>query len=696
MSTGRGAASLMCLLTLTACNGGGTSGPGSGATATVTVTPAQATLDAIGGTQQLTAVVKDGSGNVLTGKAVSWVSSATGVASVSSTGLVTAVANGSATITATVDGKAGQAAITVAQVATRLVVSRTAPAQGNTKAGEAFSVLVEAQDAGGAVVAAFSATVAIALSPNAGNATLSGTTSASAQQGRAQFPGAIVTRMGNGYTLVATSGNLVSSPSAAFAIDAGPLAQFAFLTPPPASAEGNVPMGTVVVEQRDAHGNVVTGGSITLKLAGAPWPRTRLLGTLTAATVNGRATFNDLRVDRPGTGYRLEAESGTVTSQSGTFVVVASFTSVSVGGTNSGGSGFSCAIAPGGTFCWGINDSNQLTSRAAFWETVPFLIDAPVAFVEVTAGYLHACGRTASGEVWCWGGNGNGQLGDGSTQDATAPVKVTGSGPGGNVFTGIDAGQRHTCGIVGAEAWCWGRNLYGQLGNATMVDQSVPVKVAGTGAAPLNVVLVSAGVNHSCAVTTTSAAWCWGAAFAGALGDGQETVHQSAPVQVAGSGAAPLVFGIVSAGIERTCAVTTGNPAAIYCWGNNAAGYLGIGAPGGPGSVLAPTQVSAPGANFLSVSTSYNTTCGVEVSGSTWCWGRGVDGEIGNGLLANQSSPAPVTIPAGGLGRISAGGANVCALQLGGGGIYCWGDGNSGALGTGALTMQSVPTRIVQ
>ncbi|MCC6929451.1 MAG: Ig-like domain-containing protein [Gemmatimonadaceae bacterium] len=678
---------------------GAPSGPTPGVTASVEVTPGAVTLTARGSTQQLAATVRDGRGATIGGKTVSWQSSAPTTANVDERGLVTALAAGAATITASVDGKSGQATVSVAPVVSQLVITTT-PA--NTTAGASFTVSVEARDAGGAAVSTFTGSVSLALATNAGNAVLAGPTVVNAVAGVATLTGISVARAGTGYRLIATSAAnaITSSPSSAFDVAAGAFAKLAFVVQPPSAVEGNLRMApTVKVETRDAFDNVMNGPAVTMSLTSMPWQRTRLLGTLTQPVSSGAASFNDLAVDRPGTGYRLEASAGGATIASNAFAVRLSFTDVTVGGTNSQGSGFSCGIAAGGTWCWGVNNSGQLGSpRAALVETVPFLVESPVPFTQVNAGNEFVCGLTSAGEVWCWGKGTEGQLGDGLMLNSATPVKVFGTG-GGRVYTFIDVGEKHACGLVGAAAYCWGANTLGQIGTgATSASQPTPWRISGTGVAPLDFVQISAGMTHTCAVTAANAVRCWGGASGGALGDGQEVTNRTLPVLVTGSGVAPLRFAKVAAGMGRTCAVTTGlGTERVYCWGSNSGGYLGIGAGTPQGTVLFPTVVSAPSpVDFRAITGSSNATCALDAAGGTWCWGRGVDGEMGNGVLSNQPAAVAVTVPAGGFARVAMGGVHGCGLSATGSGIYCWGGATGGSLGDGTSQGRSVPTRIVQ
>jgi alpha-tubulin suppressor-like RCC1 family protein len=211
--------------------------------------------------------------------------------------------------------------------------------------------------------------------------------------------------------------------------------------------------------------------------------------------------------------------------------------------------------------------------------------------------------------------------------------------------------------------------------NGLALDSAVTVPfTTGTIAPVTNLVFasLSAGLSHTCGVTTAGAAYCWGANFTGALGDGT-TAGSTTPVPVAGG----HTFSAVSAGSDHTCGVTTAG--ALYCWGDGTMGpgegWLGHG----------PTPESVGGSlAFAAVSVGAFHACGVTTAGAAYCWGYGGSGELGDGATASSTNPVAV---AGGLtfAAVSAGTYSTCGVTTTGA-AYCWGDNSLGGLGTGTST----------
>ena len=166
----------------------------------------------------------------------------------------------------------------------------------------------------------------------------------------------------------------------------------------------------------------------------------------------------------------------------------------------------------------------------------------------ISGGGDHTCALTSAGAVECWGDNEAGQLGDGTTTNKTAPVAVSGLSSG---VTAISAGGDHTCALTSAGAVkCWGANEKGQLGDGTTTNKTAPVAVSGLGS---GVIAIGAGGDHTCALTKAGAVKCWGYNAQGQLGDGT-TTDKTTPVAVSG-----LSGGVtaISAGGFHTCAVTS-------------------------------------------------------------------------------------------------------------------------------------------
>lgn len=344
------------------------------------------------------------------------------------------------------------------------------------------------------------------------------------------------------------------------------------------------------------------------------------------------------------------------------------FATLSVGGIHTCGT-----TAAGIAYCWGWNSRGQLgdgTSGTERWR--PVRVVGGVRFAVVSAGDRYTCGLTAAGAAYCWGLNGWGQLGDGTTVERSTPVLVA----GGLRFTAISTGFRHTCAVTAERvAYCWGLNGAGHLGDGTTTDQSTPVRVAGGVA----LTAVSAGDFHTCGVTAAGAAYCWGANGDGQLGDGT-TAGRSTPMRVMGSAS----FAAVSAGGFHSCGLTS--EGAASCWGANAEGQLGDGTTTNRSSAV-PV---AGGVRFATVSAGFVHTCGATTEGVVYCWGLNDQGQLGDGSTTNRLRPVQVSgevrfavVHAGGSGQAL--GYHTCGVTATGA-AYCWGQNARGQLGAGITT----------
>ena len=278
---------------------------------------------------------------------------------------------------------------------------------------------------------------------------------------------------------------------------------------------------------------------------------------------------------------------------------------------------------------------------------------------QISAGYRHTCAVTTSGGLTCWGDNANGQLGDGTIINKKSPTTVPTLSSG---VTRVSAGGSHTCALTtGGGLKCWGANNYGQLGDGTTTPRKVPTDVQGLTS---NVASIAAGNVHTCAVTISGAAKCWGSGTLGSLGDGTAT-DKTAPVVVSG-----LSTGVASltAGHGHTCVVTTSG--AAKCWGYNYSGQVGNG--GLYTTQNTPATVNGLSSNVALITAGYQHTCALTTLGEALCWGANGYGQIGDGSTTNRSAPTVVSSLNAGTAALSAGFSHTCALTAVGA-AKCWG-----------------------
>ncbi|MEO8139749.1 MAG: Ig-like domain-containing protein [Gemmatimonadota bacterium] len=383
-----------------------------------------------------------------------------------------------------------------------------------------------------------------------------------------------------------------------------------------------------------------------------------------------------------------------------------------------------CAVAGSQTFCWGDNASGQLGDGSRVQRLTPVAVVGAPALTAIRTSAAWSCGLTGAGQAWCWGDNTRFELGFDTVYYRAVPAPVSGgqtytaltvrdsrscglrssgvadcwgfrrygeSGIQSNVptpdggaigYSSIDQGQEHACGLdAQGHAWCWGANDYGQLGSGVVGQSSVEYPAtAVTGG--LTFTSISAGGYHTCGVTSTGAAWCWGDGFSGVLGDGS-TGNSVSPVPVPVAGG--HVFDRISAGGSHTCAITTTD--AAWCWGANNAGQLGDSS---SATRFTPAGV-AGGLAFSRLDLANDLTCGLTTAGAVYCWGFGGNSGLGNGQLFSK---VPVDVSGGNsYTAIAAGPSHSCAITTGGA-AYCWGDNLDGELGDGTTTQRLTPVPV--
>ena len=334
---------------------------------------------------------------------------------------------------------------------------------------------------------------------------------------------------------------------------------------------------------------------------------------------------------------------------------------------------FTCQLRGGATRCWGSNQFGKLGdgTTVAFNPTPTTVINGG-GFTTIALGYHHVCALAPDATASCWGLNGSGTLGDGTTTSRPTPTPVV----GGLTFGQITADEFQTCAVtLTAVAYCWGLNLFGQLGNPSVGQSTSPLAVQTA----LAFHSLAAGDGHTCGLTPLGAAFCWGQNTSGQLGDGT-TTNRATPVAVQGG----LTFVQLTAGDLHTCGLT--QPGQAYCWG------LGTQLGAGTAPVDQPTPIAvAGGLVFRSIAAGAGHTCGVTADGSAWCWGNILSGLLGQ---ARDDSTVPVAVTGDHLFTELAGGArHTCGLTPSGE-TWCWGDNTFGELGNGTSSQTPSPSPV--
>ena len=334
-----------------------------------------------------------------------------------------------------------------------------------------------------------------------------------------------------------------------------------------------------------------------------------------------------------------------------------------------------CALyLSGGAKCWGYNEQGPLGDGTIINRAAPVDVEGLSSGVSaISAGGYHTCALMTSGGVKCWGSNGYGQLGDGTTTNSTTPVDVSGLSSG---VSAISAGYFHTCALTNSRIIkCWGSNEYGQLGDGTTTNRTTPVGVYAGYA-------ISAGGHHTCAIMIHSVK-CWGDNESGQLGDGT-TTNSTTPVDVSGLSSD---VSAISAGYFHTCALI--NTGGVKCWGYNGNGQLGDGT---TNNRTTPAYVFGLVSGISAISAGGHTCAHTDSDGGK-CWGGNSSGQLGDGTTIDRTTPVDV------LGfssdfSVIAGGVHTCAI-MNSSGLKCWGNNEYGQIGDGTTTNRTTPVDVL-
>jgi len=347
-----------------------------------------------------------------------------------------------------------------------------------------------------------------------------------------------------------------------------------------------------------------------------------------------------------------------------------------------------CAIAQNDTiWCWGDNTYSQLgkSSLADDFSLNPVQTTAlPGARVarRIVAGANHTCVLATDGTVWCWGQNGNGNLGDGTFLNQGDPVQAVLGG----TATILAAGGSTTCAALSDNSLkCWGKGNSGQIGNgATSLSNWTPVYTSLVPAS-FTVAHIEIGATHSCAISVAGAAWCWGQYNNGRLGTTTSS-NSATPIATASLGGTATE---IAAGAAHTCALlTTGS---VSCFGNNNMGQLGQAL--ATASSSTPTVVTFE-ATATHVSAGGQFTCALLSTAAVHCFGDNASGQLGSGSTGSaRETPGAVTGLTGTVVDVTTGTSHACAV-MSTGQVRCWGLNDQGQLGIGTQTNVATATAI--
>jgi alpha-tubulin suppressor-like RCC1 family protein len=628
----------------------GTGNPGTGnpgtpaAVASVVITPAGGTVR-VGGTLALSAAARDSAGATLAGRAVSWTSSADSVARVDANGVVTGVAAGGATITATSEGKSAAAAVTVQLAPAASVV--VTPGTANLRTGDTLRLAAAVRDESGAALPGRAVRWATSAAGVATVDSLTGLVRA-AGQGNATITATSDGRTGSATIAVVAPVHTVTVNTALDTLEAYDVVQ----------------LGTTL---RDAANNVLSDRVVR-------WTSSNP-AVATVDSVSGRLTG----VDRGTVTVTATSEGKTGTARR---VVVIKYRSITAGTEHA------CDIASGGiVWCWGRNSGQLRIGLTDDGErslsSVPVRLNTDVRFRQISTFGTTTCGVSREGRVYCWGYNGWGNLGNGTSSAPSAtPVAVS----GGLTFKSVSLGGQHACAVTTDDrVFCWGYNQQSEFGNNDARSSNVPVQAASG----MSLASVSGGNDVTCGVTAAGAGYCWGHNGSGQLGDGLRITNGNTYTRTPSAVVGGLTFRSLHASQSYTCGLTTSGQG--YCWGSGGARF------GSNFSGEISTPRAIPGYTWKQLSAGARQACGITTNDELYCWGSNGFGQLGNPVGANGT-----TSPVRAGGSLKAAEVSAANVATGSAGFtctisddrlttYCFGKNDFGQLGNGATSGADVP-----
>ena len=341
-------------------------------------------------------------------------------------------------------------------------------------------------------------------------------------------------------------------------------------------------------------------------------------------------------------------------------------------------------FSEGNLWSWGANEVGQLGDNTAVDRSSPVqTIAQGISWKQVAAGAQVSAVIKTDGTLWLYGRNDLGQLGDNTTVNKSSPVQTVSAGTNWKqVACGYQTAAIKTDGTL----WLWGSGDSGQIGNNSTLNRSSPVQTISGGT---NWQQVSCGLYTTAAIKTDGTLWLWGLNSLGQLGDNSGT-NKSSPVTTTGAGGSNWKQ-IVSA-TQGTAAIKTDGT--LWRWGNNQYGQFGDNT---TVSKSSPVQTVSAGTDWKQVSliSSGQATAAIKTDGTLWAWGRNSYGQLGDNTNVNKSSPVQ-TVAGGTTWKQVSGAANFNAVSgiKTDGTLWTWGRSFTGQLGDNTNTSRSSPAQI--
>ena len=293
--------------------------------------------------------------------------------------------------------------------------------------------------------------------------------------------------------------------------------------------------------------------------------------------------------------------------------------------------------------------------------------------IKASAEFDHSIILDGKGDIWAWGYNRYGQLGDGTTVDKKTPVQVMIS----NVID-ISAGSEYNLAIKSnGTVWAWGFNIFGQLGDGSTTNRSIPVQVNGL----TDIISISAGIYHSLALKNDGTVWAWGSNNQGAIGD-STWVSRTSPVKV--SNLSNIIA--ISAGGNTSFALKSDGT--VWAWGYNRTGDLGIGS---YSDRNIPTNIDSIN-NIISISAGRYSTYAIKSNGTLYAWGSNGYGQLGDNTLLNRIIPVQA-VGINNVKEVYAGIYHCIAYKIDNT-VWSWGRNDCGQLGNGTYIDNKNPNLI--